>query len=132
MRTKADKLARLSRLSAQMRAIGRFRLSAIGEAQTRLGRDIGAALAALESGVFASGGPARLAQSRLRALQRRLDQTARESDEAERALRLHATRAALAERAALRAGKAQRDEDERKAQAEIIDRWVERGRASQG
>ena len=132
MKKRVDSLARAARLAAQMHEIGRWRLSAIEREQASLGDALRAAFEALEESPFAYGAQAKLSTRRIRALQKRLDALARESERVSQAAYVHGIRARIAEQAAKTADKAYREREARKELAEIAERALVRRGASQG
>jgi hypothetical protein len=84
------------------------------------------------SSQLAYGAQAKLSARRVRALQKRLDALAHESERVSRAARVHGVRAKLAEQAAETAGKIWREHEARKDLAEIVERTLIKRDASQG
>ncbi|MGO9422509.1 hypothetical protein [Roseiarcus sp.] len=132
MKKRVDSLTRIGKLASQMHDLGRWRLSAIQHEQACLSDDLRAVLEALETGELAYGAQAKLSARRVRALQKRLDALAHESERVSRAARVHGVRAKLAEQAAETAGKAWREHEARKDLAEIVERTLIKRDASQG
>jgi hypothetical protein len=132
MKKRVDSLTRIGKLASQMHELGRWRLSAIEQERASLSDDLRAAFEALERSQFAYGAQAKFSTRRIRALQKRLDALALESESLGRAAQVHGVRAKLAEQAAGTADKAYRDREERKELAEIAERALLRRGASQG
>ena len=115
-----------------MHELGRWRVSAIEQEQASLSDDLRAVFEAMEGGDFAYGAQAKLSARHLRALQKRLDALAHESDRARSAARAHGVRAKLAEQAADKAAEAYRERQARKELAELIEQALTLRDASQG
>jgi hypothetical protein len=132
MKKRVDSLARIGKLAARMHELGRWRLSAIQHEQASLSDDLRVTIEALESGDLAYGAQAKLTARRVRALQKRLDALARESDHVERKAHAQGVRAKLAGRAAEHAAQVYLEQKERKELAELVERTIQRKDASQG
>ena len=132
MKKRVDSLARMAKLASQMRDLGRWRLSAIQQEQATLSEDLRSVFEDLEKGEFAYGAQAKLGARRVRALQKRLDALAHESERASRAAQAHGVRAKLAVDAAESAGRDHREREARKALADLVERALLRRDASQG
>jgi hypothetical protein len=130
MKKRIDALTRLGRLQARMHDLGRWRLTAIEQEQAGLGDDLKGVFEALESGALAYGAQAQFSARRIRALQKRLDSLACESDRVREKAKGHGVRAKLAEQAAETASKRYREDKERKELADLIERAVARRNAS--
>jgi hypothetical protein len=130
MKKRLDALTRIGKLQGQMHDLGRWRLSAIERQQAELSDDLRAIFEALETGELAYGAQAKLGARHIRALQKRLDSLARESEHARRAAQAHGIRAKLAEQAAETAAARYRDHKERKELAELVERAIVRRNAS--
>ena len=92
--------------------------------------DLKAVFETLEADEIAYGGQAGLVARRIRALQLRLDQLAREQESARRSVLMQGTRAKLAELAIEAAALGYRRLNERKELAEIIEQAIARRGAS--
>ena len=92
--------------------------------------DLKAVFETLEADEIAYGGQAGLVARRIRALQLRLDQLAREQESARRSVLTQGTRAKLAEQAIEAATLGYRRLNERKELAEIIERALARSASS--
>jgi len=130
-KARAAALARLARLEARLRDLGRSRLAAIESERMRLGDDLKAIFEALEAGPFAYGAPAKPGLNRARAAHIRLDALRREEGEARRKSEGHGLRTHVAEKAAAKAAARHRDDKERKALLDLVERAIARGDASQ-
>ncbi len=130
MKRRLDALTRIGRLQALMHDVGRWRLHSLERQQAGLNDDLKAVFEALEADKIAYGAQAGLVARRLRALQLRLDQVAREQETAHRTVLTQGTRAKLAELAIEAAALAYRRLNERKALAEIIERAIARSASS--
>jgi hypothetical protein len=130
MKKRLDALTRIGRLQTLMHDVGRSRLSALERQQAELNDDLKAVFEALEADELAYGAQAGLVARRIRALQLKLDQLARERESARRSVLTQGTRAKLAELAIEAAALGYRRSNERKELAEIIERALARGASS--
>ena len=113
-----------------MHDVGRWRLHSLERRQAGLNDDLKAVFETLEADEIAYGGQARLVARRIRALQLRLDQLAREQESARRSVLMQGTRAKLAELAIEAAALGYRRLNERKELAELIEQAIARRGAS--
>ena len=113
-----------------MHDLGRWRLHSLEGQQAGLNDDLKAVFQILESDEIANGVHAGLAARRIRALQLRIDQLAREQESARRSVLTQGTRAKLAELAIEAAALDYRRVNERKELAEIIERALARSASS--
>jgi hypothetical protein len=113
-----------------MHDLGRWRLHSLESQQAGLKGDLKAVFEILDSDEVADGVHAGLVARRIRALQLRLDQLAREQESASRDVLTQGTRAKLAEQAIEAATLGYRRVNERKELAEIIERAFARGASS--
>jgi hypothetical protein len=130
MKRRLDALTRIGRFQALMHDVGRSRLHSLERQQAGLNDDLKAVFEALEADEIAYGAQAGLVARRIRALQLRLDQLAREQESARRSVLTQGTRAKLAELAIEAAALGYRRLNERKELAEIIEQAVARRSAS--
>jgi hypothetical protein len=130
MKKRLDALIRIGRFQTLMHDIGRWRLNALERQQTGLNDDLKAVFEALEANELAHGAQAELAARRIRALQARLDQLAREQESARRSALTQGTRAKLAELAIEAASLNYRRLNERNELAEIVEHAIGRRSAS--
>jgi hypothetical protein len=130
MKRRLDALTRIGRFQALMHDVGRSRLHSLERQQAGLNDDLKAVFEALEVDEIAYGAQAGLVARRIRALQLRLDQLAREQESARRSVLTQGTRAKLAELAIEAAALGYRRLNERKELAEIIEQAVARRSAS--
>jgi hypothetical protein len=130
MKTRLDALTRIGRLQALMHDLGRWRLHAVESQQAGLNDDLRAVFEALEADKVASGPQAGLVTRRIRALQVKLDQLAREEETARRSVLTQGMRAKLAELAVETATLGYRRSNERRELAEIIERALGRSASS--
>ncbi|MGC2783331.1 MAG: hypothetical protein WA397_05735 [Roseiarcus sp.] len=130
MKKHLDALTRIGRLQTLMHDVGRSRLSALERQQAGLNDDLKAVFEAQEADEFAYGAQAGLVARRIRALQLKLDQLARERESARRSVLTQGARAKLAELAIEAAALGYRRVNERKELAEIIERALARGASS--
>src|ERR1700722_14553153 len=130
MKRRLDALTRIGRLQALMHDLGRWRLHSLEGQQAGLNDDLKAVFEILDSDEVANGVHAGLVARRIRALQLRLDQLAREQESARRSVLAQGTRAKLAELAIEAAALGYRHLRERKELAEIIEQAVARRSAS--
>ena len=130
MKNRLDALTRIGRFQALMHDVGRWRLHSIERQQAGLNDDLKAVFEALEADEVATGAQAGLVACRIRALQLRLDQLAREQESAHRSVLTQGTRAKLAELAIEAAALGYRRLNERKELAEIIERALARSASS--
>ena len=130
MKRRLDALTRIGRIQALIHEAGRAKLQSLEGRQAGLAEDLKAVFEMLEASEIAYGAHAGLAARAIRALQARLDQTARDREAARRAVLAQGTRAKLAEHAIEAAALSARRLNERKELIELIERTVARGRAS--
>jgi hypothetical protein len=130
MKRRLDALTRIGRFQALMHDVGRSRLHSLERQQAGLNDDLKAVFETLEADEIAYGPQAGLVARRIRALQLRLDQLAREQESARRSVLTQGTRAKLAELAIEAAALGYRRLNERKQLAEIIEQAVARRSAS--
>jgi len=130
MKRRLDALTRLGRLQTLMRDVGRWRLNSLESRQAALNDDLAAVFEALEADKLSYGAQAELAARRIRSLQVKLDELAREQESARRSALVQGTRAKLAELAIEAASLSYRRLNERKELAEIIERAIARRSAS--
>jgi hypothetical protein len=130
MKRRLDALTRIGRFQALMHDVGRSRLHSLERQQAGLNDDLKAVFEALEVDEIAYGAQAGLVARRIRALQLRLDQLAREQESARRSVLMQGTRAKLAELAIEAAALGYRRLNERKELAEIIEQAIARRGAS--
>jgi hypothetical protein len=130
MKGRLDALTRIGRLQALLHDLGRWRLLAVESQQAGLNSDLRSLFEILGADEIANGIDARLVSRRVRALQVRIDQLAREQDNARRSVLTQGTRAKLAELAIETAALDYRRANERKELAEIIERALGRGASS--
>ena len=130
MKRRLDALTRIGRFQALMHDVGRSRLHSLERQQAGLNDDLKAVFEALEVDEIAYGAQAGLVARRIRALQLRLDQLAREQESARRSVLTQGTRAKLAGLAIEAAALGYRRLNERKELAEIIEQAVARRSAS--
>jgi len=130
MKKRLDALIRIGRFQTIMQDVGRSRLNALERRQADLTDNLRAVFEALEADEVASGAQAGLVARRIRALQLRLDQLAREQETARRSVLAQGTRTKLAELAIEAAALGYRRSKERKELMEIIERALARGASS--
>jgi hypothetical protein len=130
MKKRLDALTRVGRLQTLMHDVGRARLNALDRMQVELNGELKAVFEALEADELAYGAQAGLVARRIRVLQLRLDQLAREQETARRSLLTQGMRAKLAELAIEATTLGYRRSNERKELAEIIERALARGASS--
>jgi hypothetical protein len=130
MKRRLDALTRIGRLQALMRDLGRWRLHSLERQQAGLHDDLKAVFEILDRDEIVDGVPAGLIAGRIRALQMRLDQLAREQESASRSVLAQGARAKLAEQAVEAATLDYRRLNERKELAEIIERALARSASS--
>jgi len=130
MKRRLDALTRIGRIQALMHDLGRWRLHAVERQRAGLNSDLKAVFEALEADEIAHGVHAGLVTRRIRALQVRLDQLAREQESAHRSVLTQGARAKLAELAIETAALGYRRSNERKELAEIIEQALGRGASS--
>jgi hypothetical protein len=130
MKRRLDALTRIGRFQALMHDVGRWRLHSLERQQAGLNDDLKAVFETLERDKIAYGAQAGLVARRIRALQLRLDQLAREQESARRSVLTQGTRAKLAELAVEAATLGYRRLNERKELAEIIEQAIARRIAS--
>jgi hypothetical protein len=130
MKRRLDALTRIGRLQALMHDLGRWRLHAVERQQAGLNDDLRAVFDILGADEIANGVDAGLVNRRIRALQVRLDQLAREQESAHRTVLTQGMRAKLAELAIEAAALGYRRLNERKELAEIIERALGRSASS--
>jgi hypothetical protein len=130
MKKRLDALTHMGRLQALMHDVGRSRLHSLDRKQAELNDNLKAVFEALEADELAYGAQAGLVARRIRVLQLKLDQLARERESAHRSVLTQGTRAKLAELAIEAAALGYRRSNERKELAEIIERALARGASS--
>jgi hypothetical protein len=130
MKRRLDALTRIGRLQALMHDLGRWRLHSLERQQAGLNDDLKAVFEILDTDEIVNGVHAGLVAHRLRALQMRLDQLAREQESASRSVLALGVRAKLAEQAIEAATLDYRRLNERKELAEIIERALARSASS--
>ena len=130
MKTRLDALTRIGRLQALMHNLGRWRLHSLERQKGGLHDDLKAVFEILDTDEIANSVHAGLVGRRLRALQMRLDQLAREQESASRSVLTQGARAKLAEQAIEAATLDYRRLNERKELAEIIERALARSASS--
>jgi hypothetical protein len=130
MKRRLDTLTRIGRLQALMHDLGRWRLHSLERQQAGLNDDLKAVFEILDTDEIVNGVHAGLVAHRLRALQMRLDQLAREQESARRSVLTQGARAKLAEQAIEAATLDYRRLNERKELAEIIERALARSASS--
>jgi alkylation response protein AidB-like acyl-CoA dehydrogenase len=130
MKKRLEALTRISRLQTLMHDVERWRLNSLGRQQASLNDDLKAVFETLEGGKFAYGAQAGLIARRIRALQLKLDQLAREQEIARRSALVQGTRAKLAELATESAAVSDRRLSERKDLADVIERAIARSASS--
>jgi hypothetical protein len=113
-----------------MHDLGRWRLHAVERQQAGLNDDLRTVFEILGADKIANGVDAGLVGRRIRTLQLRLDQLAREQESAQRSVLTHGMRAKLAELAIEAAALGYRRSNERKELAEIIEQALSRGASS--
>ena len=130
MKRRLDALTRIGRLQGLMHDLGRWRLHSLERQQAGLNDDLKAVFAILDSDEIANGVHAGLVARRIRALQLRLDQLAREQEGARRSVLTQGARAKLAEQAIEAAALDYRRLNERKELADIIECALARSASS--
>jgi hypothetical protein len=130
MKRRLDALTRIGRFQALMHDVGRWRLHSLERQQAGLNDDLKAVFEALEADKIVFGAQAGLVARRIRALQLRLDQLAREQESARRSVLTQGTRAKLAELAIEAAALGYRRLNQRKELAEIIEQALGRSASS--
>lgn len=130
MKRRLDALARIGRFQALMHDVGRSRVHSLEREQAELNDDLKAVFEKLEADEMAYGARAGLVARRIRALQMRLDQLAREQEAARRSALTQGARAKLAELAIEAAALTYRRLAERRELAELIERTIARRSAS--
>jgi hypothetical protein len=130
MKRRLDALTRIGRLQTLMHDLGRSKLHSLERQQAGLNDDLKALFETLGADEIACGGQAGLVASRIRALQLRLDQLAREQESARRGALTQGRRAKLAELAIETAALSYRRLNERKKLAEIVERALARSVSS--
>jgi len=131
VKTRAAALKRLAALEGRLRDLGRSRLAAIESEKARLNDELKSIFEALETSPFAYGASATPALRRARSANVRLGHLLHEESEARRRTESHGVRAGIVEQAAAKAAVQHRDEKERKALLEIVERAIARRDASQ-
>ncbi len=126
MKKRLDALTRIGRFQSLMHDVGRWRLDTLQRQQAGLNDDLKAVFETLEADEMAYGAQAGLVARRIRTLQVRLDQLAKEQETARRSALTQGTRAKLAELAIEAAALTYRRLDERKELAEVIERAIAR------
>ncbi len=130
MKGRLDALTRIGRLQTLMREVGRSRLHSLDRQQLQLNDDLKAVFDALEADEPVYGAQAGLVTRRIRMLQLRLDQLAREQESARRSVLTQGTRAKLVELAIEAAALDDRRLNERKELIEIIEHALARSASS--
>ena len=130
MKKRLDALTHIGRLQTLMHDVGRWKLHLLARKQAELNDNLKAVFEALEADELAYGAQAGLVARRIRMLQLKLDQLARERESARRSALAQGTRAKLAELAIEAAALGYRRSNERKELAEIIERALARGASS--
>ena len=130
MKRRLDALTRIGRLQTLMHEVGRSRLHSLDRQQLQLNDDLKAVFDALEGDEPAYGAQAGLVTRRIRMLQLRLDQLAREQEGARRSVLTQGTRAKLVELAIEAATLDDRRLNERKELIEIIENALARSASS--
>jgi hypothetical protein len=130
MEKRLDALTRIGRFQALMHSVGRSRLHSLERQLAGLNDDLKAVFETLQAGEIGYGAQAGLVARRIRALQLKLDQLAREQETARRNVLAQGTRAKLAELAIEDAALGYRRLNERKELAELIERTIARRSAS--
>ena len=126
MKKRLDALPRIGRIQTLMHNVGRWRLNALERQHAGLNDDLKGAFETLEADEIAYGAQAELVARRIRSLQLRLDELAREQEGARRSALTQGTRAKLAELAIEAASLSYRRLNERNELAEIIERAIGR------
>ena len=130
MKGRLDALTRIGRLQTLMHEVGRSRLHSLDRQQLQLNDDLKAVFDALEADEPVYGAQAGLVTRRIRMLQLRLDQLAREQESARRSVLTQGTRAKLVELAIEAAALDDRRLNERKELIEIIEHALARSASS--
>ena len=130
MKGRLDALTRIGRLQTLLHEVGRSRLHSLDRQQLQLNDDLKAVFDALEGGEPVYGAQAGLVTRRIRMLQLRLDQLAREQESARRSVLTQGTRAKLVELAIEAAALDDRRLNERKELIEIIEHALARSASS--
>ena len=130
MKKRLDMLTHIGRLQTLMHDVGRSRLHSLDRKQAELNDDLKAVFEALETDELAYGAQAELVAQRIRVLQRKLDQLARERESARRNVLTQGMRAKLAELAIEAAALGYRRSNERNELAEIVERALARRASS--
>jgi hypothetical protein len=130
MKKRLDALTRIGRFQTLMHDVGRLRLDALERQLSGLSDDLKAVFETLEADDIAYGAQAGLVARRIRVLQLKLDQLAREQESARRSVLTQGTRAKLAELAIEAAALGYRRVNERKELADIIERALARDASS--
>jgi hypothetical protein len=130
MKKRLDALTRIGRFQTLIHEVGRSRVNALERQEARLNDDLKAVFEALEADELACAPHAGLVARRIRLLQLRLDQLAREQESARRNALAQGTRAKLAELAIEAAALGYRRVNERKELAEIIEQALTRSASS--
>jgi len=130
-KARAAALKRLAQFEARMRDLGRSRLAAIESERARIDDDLKAIFEALEASPFAYGASAKPGLSRARTAHIRLDRLVHEEREARHRAETHGVRAVIVEEAGAKAAARHREERERKALLEIVERAIAHRDASQ-
>ncbi len=113
-----------------MHDVERWRLNSLERQQAGLNADLKAVFEALDADKIAYGAQAGLVARRIRTLQVRVDQLAREQESAHRSVLTQGTRTKLAELAVDAAALSYRRMKERRELAEIIERALGRSASS--
>jgi hypothetical protein len=121
MKKRLEALSRIGRLQALMNDIGRWRLSGLERQAATLNGDLKTVFEMLEVSEIGYGGHSRLVARHVRSLQQRLDEVAREQEEARLSALAQGRRAKLAEQAIETATLAYRRLNERKELLDMIE-----------
>jgi len=121
MKKRLDALARIGQFQTLMNDIGRWRLSGLERQAAGLNDDLKTVFEMLEANEIDYGGRARLVARHVRSLQRRLDQLAREQEDARRSALAQGRKAKLAEQAIEAAALTYRRLNERKELLDMIE-----------
>jgi ribosomal protein S15P/S13E len=130
MKRRLDALTRIGRLQALLHDLGRWRLLAVESQQAGLNADLRSLFEIFGADEIANGVDARLVSRRVRALQVKIDQLARDQESARRSVLTQGTRAKLVELAIETAALDDRRANERKELTEIIERALGRSASS--
>ena len=129
-RKRIETLKRISRLQAHLKDLKHARVVAIEHEQARLSDEMTAVFEALANGALAYGAQARFGVRHALKLEQRIEALSAEGRETQGKARQFGLRAKLAEQAAGRALVRYRDQTERRALVDLIDRALARRDAS--